>query len=151
MPRNIDLNNLPPLEEIKAGPIKDLLKPALLSIAGALEIEIPTKISVPEIEKQISEALNTPKFSSDTRTNKKLHDKDLKTDPPPQYKRLGGSSAGKDQVTALTDASSLSSSEEEGITGDKPPSQIRSPSPEEEVLAPNEDLSEANFGSRWPI
>lgn len=70
MPRNIDLNNLPPLEEIKAGPIKDLLKPALLSIAGALEIEIPTKISVPELKKQISEALNTPKFSSDTRFEK---------------------------------------------------------------------------------
>ncbi|KAJ7128727.1 hypothetical protein C8R44DRAFT_733049 [Mycena epipterygia] len=72
MPPRIDINNLPPLAEIKSSSIATLKKPQLLSIAKALPIALPSKakdITKESLVADITTALLTT-HSDDTRFHK---------------------------------------------------------------------------------
>lgn len=70
---NIAPSALPSLDSIKPGPTSALAKPALISLAIALEIPIPDQnkdIGVTELKKLVSNALQSQKFVSDSRFDK---------------------------------------------------------------------------------
>ncbi|KAJ7844842.1 hypothetical protein B0H13DRAFT_2363989 [Mycena leptocephala] len=66
----IDLNALPPLDEIKGGSVNGLKKAELLSLAKALDIELPGNSKVKELKKLVLDALGSQKFATDSRFQK---------------------------------------------------------------------------------
>ncbi|KAJ7211496.1 hypothetical protein B0H12DRAFT_1238714 [Mycena haematopus] len=70
MPPRIDLNTLPSLDQIKAGPVTGLKKFELLSLAQFLNLELPANTKVNELKKRVSGALGSQEFVNDTRFHK---------------------------------------------------------------------------------
>ncbi|KAJ7433122.1 hypothetical protein B0H11DRAFT_2209049 [Mycena galericulata] len=175
-PASIDLNNLPPLEEIKGGSINNLHKKELFTVAKALGMEMPSKASnlaKPALLDQVKVLLTATtdvrflkfkvhrpettggaalKNSADkakedseasakkddtalSGANKKLIEKQVKIDPPPQHKRLAGSKV-KSEASAQDANYSADSSLTQDTDSDVEGKEISVPSSPKDIGIP---------------